>query len=332
MSDAAAPLGIAQRHATLRKALLEPDEARRLSRLDALAPIRDTTLQWLKILAAWAFVAWSPAVIVVLVALPVIGTSRYALQVLAHDGIHRRLFSSAYVNDLFTDVFLLGSIGAVVRLSGRNHLLHHQRLGSDDDPDRFKYGSYNKTTTRELLAYLSGVSGFALVIRRAFLPTERATRDAGSTGTGLRYAARDIAIIGIWQALLIVGLSWYIGWWAYPVLWLLPAYLFGYCGDMARQFLEHAHPERDEIADRHRLITHSSNPVERIFLSPLNMNLHTAHHLWPSIPYYNLPEADRIMHARAASDETIWRGSYLGSLREYWSALPLAPCRPVKPA
>jgi fatty acid desaturase len=25
------------------------------------------------------------------------------------------------------------------------------------------------------------------------------------------------------------------------------------------------------------------------------MNLHLAHHVWPSIPFYNLPEADRAL-------------------------------------
>ena len=92
---------------------------------------------------------------------------------------------------------------------------------------------------------------------------------------------------------------------------------------MVRQFLEHGHPEPDALGDRHRLITHASNPVERLFLAPLNMNLHTAHHLWPSIPYYNLPEADRLARERNRDEELIWRSSYLSSLRHFWRALPL---------
>jgi fatty acid desaturase len=34
-------------------------------------------------------------------------------------------------------------------------------------------------------------------------------------------------------------------------------------------------------------------PVGAFFYA--NMNLHLAHHVWPAIPFYNLPEADRAL-------------------------------------
>jgi fatty acid desaturase len=46
------------------------------------------------------------------------------------------------------------------------------------------------------------------------------------------------------------------------------------------------------------------------------------HHLWRSIPYYNLPEADGLIRdwvARKGGDENlIWRRSYLGFIVSYW--------------
>jgi fatty acid desaturase len=111
------------------------------------------------------------------------------------------------------------------------------------------------------------------------------------------------------------------------VLWLAPVYVFSYLADLVRSFLEHAHPEADRIADRHRLISYDSLPLERPLLAPMSMNLHAAHHLWTSIPYYNLSVADREMRGRPEAAGLEWRSSYIASLVRYFRALPLPECR-----
>ena len=90
---------------------------------------------------------------------------------------------------------------------------------------------------------------------------------------------------------------------------------------------EHAHPEADAKADAHRLISYDSLPLERPLFAPMSMNLHAAHHLWTSIPYYNLALADREMRGRPEAAGLEWRGSYLAALLRYFRALPLPECR-----
>jgi fatty acid desaturase len=102
-----------------------------------------------------------------------------------------------------------------------------------------------------------------------------------------------------------------------------------YLGDNCRSFAEHSHPKNDRASDEHRLITYTSNPVERFFLAPMNMNFHAVHHLWPSIPYYRLPEADREIRGQSGAAGLEWRRSYFGYLIRYWLALPLEECRPT---
>ncbi len=75
------------------------------------------------------------------------------------------------------------------------------------------------------------------------------------------------------------------------------------------------------------MITYLSNPIERMFVAPMNMNYHAAHHLWPSIPYYNLPIADHEMRCSPAAPELQWRNSYFGYLLTYWHALPIESCK-----
>jgi fatty acid desaturase len=141
-----------------------------------------------------------------------------------------------------------------------------------------------------------------------------------------RYTLRDYLLIGVWQIALIAGLTLLVAWWAYPVLWLAPLYL-AFAADNFRAFSEHSQPRPEPWANEHRLITFISNPVERLFVAPLNMNYHAAHHLWPSIPYYNLSRADAEIRRHAAAVGIEWRRTYCGYLLRYFRLLPLEKCR-----
>jgi fatty acid desaturase len=157
-------------------------------------------------------------------------------------------------------------------------------------------------------------------VRNVFFSAERHTRDSAEAARG-SYSLRDIFILVAWQAFLLVGLTWLIGWWAYFVLWLLPVYVFAVAADMVRVFAEHSMPADDELADEtKRLISFTSNWPERQFFAPMGMNFHAVHHLWPGIPYYRLAEVDQLVRSSsAASPGLVWRGSYLRYLFDYAS-------------
>ncbi len=314
-------------YAPYRKLLLPAGEVRELSNLRPGRVVLDTVLCWLVIIGAWVAVArWTEWWLVAAV-VPVIGARYYALFIIGHDGMHRRLFADRAINDLWNDVFCLGPIGGVTRLNNRNHLRHHQFLASEHDPDRHKHACFNKVDHGELVGFLSGVAGLTRSARNVFSPNQTPARKASDETDGT-YSPRDVAILLAVQVTIAVGLTVGVGWWAYPVLWLAPVYGFMYLGDNFRSFAEHSHPENDAASDEHRLITYLSNPVERFFVAPMNMNYHATHHLWPSIPYYNLPRADRRIRGHPAATGIEWRGSYLRYLLRYWSAQPLEECRP----
>jgi len=314
-----------------RKTLLTPERVRELSELRPQRAIVDTLVCWLIILAAWALVALWPRWWTVLLAIPVVGTQYYALLIVGHDAIHRRLFRDTRWNDWFADLFVFGPVAAITRINNRNHLGHHRNLSQPDDPDLHQFTCTNKHQWHLLVAYLLGFSSLWRSIKNVFLrpsPSNTAS-NAGDEpiDPSKSYTFRDFALIAIWQLALIGGLTYLVGWWAWPVLWLVPLYCFVFLGDNFRAFAEHSQPFPDALANRHRLITFLSNPIERIFVAPLNMNYHAAHHLWPSIPYYNLPQADReIRNNPAAAGGLEWRGSYFGYLLRYVHLLPLEDC------
>jgi fatty acid desaturase len=305
-----------------RRALLSPTRIRDLSTLRVSRALRDIAMCWLWILAALAMVAIHPSWWTVLIAIPVVGNRYYALFIIGHDAMHRRLLPDIQRNDFWADLLIFAPIGAITRLNNRNHLAHHKYLSTGLDPDRFKHACFNKSERGEMAAFLSGMATVWSAARAVFV-----TRGDTRSSSSAHYTLRDFTLLAGTFAIIAGGLTWFVGWWAYPVLWLFPVYTFMYVADNFRSFAEHSHPEADLKADRHRLITYTSNPLERMFVAPMNMNFHTVHHLWPSIPYYNLPAADREVRQNPAAAGLEWRNSYFAYLFRYWSALPIAECR-----
>ena len=135
------------------------------------------------------------------------------------------------------------------------------------------------------------------------------------------YARQRVAVI-IAQIILI---AFFVlsgaPWWSYFVLWIAPIYFCVFLADEIRAFCDHAVPAMTEReADGYRLITFRPSWLEAIFLSPRNMNYHAEHHLWPGIPYYNLPEAHNYVRTRP---EITIRGSYVFFLMKLFRSLPL---------
>jgi fatty acid desaturase len=311
-------------YAPYRQQMLTPARVKELSQLRPTRVVLDVVICWLIIIAAWSFVGWRAEWWTIAIAMVVIGTQYYALFIIGHDGLHRRILPTRNANDLFCDLFVLGPIGAITRLNNRNHLGHHQHLATELDPDRHKHGCFNKTDLTELLGYVSGITSIWRSVHNVFFASGRAPKGESSDDG---YKPRDVLVLVAVQGTLIGALTWLFGWWGWPLLWAAPVYLFTYLGDSIRSFAEHSHPQADALADEHRLITYVSSPLERMFFAPMNMNYHAAHHLWVSIPYYNLPLADAEMRRHFLAAQLEWRKSYVGYLVRYALALPLEECR-----
>jgi fatty acid desaturase/putative flippase GtrA len=313
-----------QKYRPYRSSLLGGGQLRNLNRLRPARAACDTIALWLQIVIPWTAVAVWPSWWLIALAIPIVGTRYYALYIIGHDGLHRRLFATVRTNDLWNDLAILGAIGAITRLNRVNHMRHHATLALPDDPDRYKYIAGNKATRLSFGLALTGLPYVLNAVGNVFL---RKRRKHARPDPAAGYTARDLVILGLWQVALIGGLSSAVGWWAYPVLWLVPVYAFTYAADIIRVFLEHSMPGGDDDADATmRLVTYRSSAIERRLFAPMNMNFHTAHHLWPSIPYYNLPEADRLIRQSPMLDGgLVWRGSYFAYLWEYARRLPWLP-------
>ncbi|MCZ6658402.1 MAG: fatty acid desaturase [Gammaproteobacteria bacterium] len=121
-----------------------------------------------------------------------------------------------------------------------------------------------------------------------------------------------------WQLVLFASLTMSSGsWFAYPLLWVLPIVTFYTGFNSIRSMLEHAHT--DDSSDRH--FSFRSNPLERFFLAPWNMNFHAEHHLYMAIPYHQLPALRQYLGEKGDPSYQVF-DSYLARYR--WLSHALA--------
>jgi fatty acid desaturase len=283
-----------QHYQPYRTELLSREQLTELCRLSPARAYRDVLWLWAQILLAWGIAAalhsgWACAAAAVFV-----GNRYYSLYIIGHDGLHRRLHERRVWNDLFNDVFVLGPLGVVTRLNRRNHMTHHVTLHCQNDPDGYKYAPRHRLG---LVSYAWSLTGLPFVLRAV---GNVFSKPARAPGDAKRRNARELLTILAWQLLLATSLTLLFGWWGYFAMWWLPVYVFTFAADLTRVFCEHSVPRTEPVALHERLITFEANALELALFAPMNMNHHAAHHLWPSIPYYNLPQATAQMRARCA--------------------------------
>jgi len=293
-----------------RKAL--PKElVRRLTRRSAwrssAALLQDIFVLIVSVSVALAF--W-PNPLIVGLAVIIIGTRQHALFVMAHDAAHYLLYDSRWLNDA------VGRACSTVQgLSMRTyrviHRLHHNHLYGELDPDTALHGGYPRGRAylvKKLLKDLAGLTawktyayflGGAPALNTA---TNKAVRPLDDTSSKLRDEARADrnAVIAFHViALGLFALSGYLV--QYLVLWILPLVTVVQAILRLRAIAEHG-----ATTDFSSPLTAARTNVAPAWLEwlifPHQVNYHIEHHLYASVPHYNLRRLHREMVERGVLD------------------------------
>ncbi len=99
-------------------------------------------------------------------------------------------------------------------------------------------------------------------------------------------------------------------WPFYLLFWILPTGMTAAIFRM-RMIAEHYGVPNDKEITGTRTIT--SNTLERMFICPLNVNYHLEHHMFPSVPFFNLPKLrESLLKEEEFSRKAHITKSYLG--------------------
>ena len=280
-----------------------------VQRLTRRSPWRATAaiLHDLAVLAAAIGVGlyfW-PNPLVLVVCILIIGTRQHALFVIAHDAAHYLLYQNRMLNDV------VGRACATVQgLSMCTyrviHRLHHNNLYGPLDPDTALHGGYPRGKMYLLKKLLKDLSGLTAWKTYAYFlggapalntQTNVALRPLDDTSEKLRIEARNdrnAVIVSHLAALTAFAWSGYLL--QYLVLWILPLATVVQAILRLRAIAEHG-----ATTDFSSPLTAARTNVAPAWLAwlifPHHVNYHIEHHLYASVPHYNLPALHREMRA-----------------------------------
>ncbi|MCG8491747.1 MAG: fatty acid desaturase family protein [Sneathiellales bacterium] len=301
------------REDTRRAKSLPPEIIKRLTRIN---PLKSTLglLQTVAILAACIGLSiyyWTPWVVIP--CLFIIATRQQACFVLAHDAAHYRMYKTRWLNDL-AGRLIASPVGISMCSYRVVHRLHHNHLYGKQDPDIPLHGGYPRGKAylfKKLLKDLTGSTAFKTFSYFFGAPAPNKdqantayekNRPLDDTSPALRKAA-DLDRWGVLAFHIIMPtICWYMGYLLeYLVLWILPLLTLLQPILRFRAICEHgAVRSLDEPMKASR--TNTGPAWIRFLLFPHSVNYHIEHHLYPSIPHYNLAECHRELLERGLLD------------------------------
>ena len=228
--------------------------------------------------------------------------SLHGISLFTHEGVHGTLCVHSWWNRALSIICaqpVLQNFSAYKVL----HLRHHQHLGQEGDPDH--YANYTSWTWLEFMMHW----GRLLIGYPAYIVAIPILGYRHGTSSARRWIIFEVCLLGLLISVAVLTLPW---------VWLLHAWVFPMLiintlvnirGMSQHTFLEH---QSDPILGTRSILT---NRVTAFFMC--NENYHLEHHLYPGIPWYNLPQ----VHT-ALGDEVIARGppfisSYFAFIREF---------------
>lgn len=287
----------------IRKVGLSTDE---MTELAKLRPLR-VTVDFLWTLALIALVPIAvrlmpnPLTLVVCVLVSLHVFNRLAS--LIHMSDHNALLPDPRANSV------IGSLSAFLMGYTRHghravHQEHHLYLNTPDDPD--KIWGVPDETARTVFSGWVGDLLFSSAIRRLLQyvqPRRRRYREpaTGSLVSRAFHAVRLQLPVFPVQLSLVAWYHWVVGWQYYLLLYVLPILTLYPAIIRLRSMVEHSFEPgyRPESPEQCFVIRSTrANLFERFVIAPLHGEYHLEHHLLPTVPYYNLPAARRVIESK----------------------------------
>jgi fatty acid desaturase len=248
----------------------------------------DKRYNWVILLhfAIWLAAAWlsiaSDSVIISIVGYLIGGLSLSTLSVLAHEASHN-LFTRNPKIDRWIEVLV--SLPVLFSPTGYRimHPLHHKYTREEGDPDNLENITKSPALLRPLYVF---VFFFAVYLYLIMVPVNAIRR-----GNAEEKVTVIVEFLGM--AAIVV-----MGWMFLPAKYMLEGWLFPLmvAGQIAnvRGIAEHGMTTRgNELTDTRTVAT---NPFLSFMIC--NINYHIEHHLYPGMPWYNLPK----LHAMLKND------------------------------
>jgi fatty acid desaturase len=282
---------------------LDPGTVVALSRLSPARTVAALTREWgLLAVLIGGFTQLTQDHPLVWISYPLVATAiatrQHALAVLMHDATHWRLFKSKRLNDVVGETLTAWPLMVSMRTYRANHFAHHKFVNTLKDPDfarkqnaEWAFPMPKAKLLKILAMQLTGINTVYNIKATAGVPVPI---------PGWLKAARLAYYLLILGVLAYTGsLLGFVLLWVVPILSPLQLIL------RARSIAEHFGV--GNVSDLDQTRTTLTSPLERVLLAPFSVGFHLEHHLFPSVPHFNLPA----LHERLMEVDTFKRQAHL---------------------
>lgn len=289
----------------LRPAVLSNTELVSLSARRPLIAIGAIAIDFLAIVLAAVFSEIFHSLAVYLIAVMLIGARQIGIAtIIMHDaGVHGSIFKRAkhnqYLCAFWSWLLYVRAIGVTCASFQQTHYSHHQTVNTKEDEDRdviLEIYSMNRVQRVLLLIFL--ISGGAFIQGAYFQ---------------IRYGTSMPRILFGSTVLLLLFFPFAdIGPFAYIVkYWIVPLATWGMFINFVRASSEHF-PSRafDAVPNKFRTREIVPSWFDYLFVTTRGINFHFTHHLFPSIPFFRLAMAHKLLVERSSYTDrvTVTRG------------------------
>lgn len=257
--------------------------------------------------------------------IPVMGYLQYRVVISGHEAVHSTLAYPKSLND-FLGVFGQALVGVNFTAYRLQHLDHHKVRARSEDPDGHIYGW--------VVEARPGLQRMAVLVFGTFIEIIIKVYQKGTGGIGNHdkqsakvkaKKTRDTLLV-ISAQLCLIGISWATtGWfWGYLVLWIAPLFGVAVFLNRCRIVVEHGLAQliaqqlpggfREFGGLRIPTVDIVPNRLEQVIFAPYMFNYHCCHHLFMTVPHYNLPALRDLLRAHGYSGYHEIHGSYLSAL------------------
>lgn len=267
--------------------LLDPATVRRLSRIKPWRGLAQIALEWAGIAGA-IFLCntfWHPLLYIVTVMW--IGARQNALAVLMHEAVHYRLLPNRKWNEWIGELFVAWPVMVTVHGFRQTHFAHHRHVNTPDDPDwerkqheHFEYPKSGLDMVFITLKYWLGVYAMKQLLE---------------VNQGVPIPARLKRLrLTFYLAVITASIVFHF-WLGLLIYWVVPLFTYFLWIIYVRGVAEHfgGIEQHDNLLEKTRHI--EANLFERLFIAPNYIHVHIGHHLYPSVPFYNLRELQRLL-------------------------------------
>ncbi|MCB0707041.1 MAG: fatty acid desaturase family protein [Saprospiraceae bacterium] len=288
---------MAHHHAPDLKVNVDPKLLKPLFKTQAHRHLFALVFDWVLMLATIVLCIRFFNPIVYILAVIVIGARMHAMAILMHDATHFRFLKNRKWNDLITNLVTMYPLFTSIEVYRENHLKHHKHLNTDHDPDWVsKLGKKEFTFPKSKMEFLSTIFSYFTLFQGLKDAIWFFKRFQAPANSGAR--AFKITPKGVFYVILFAGLTLAGGWKYFAIFWVVPYlstfFMFQYIRSVAEHFGELTYD--DLLTSTRTVMPHT---LERFLLAPHQVGYHLEHHLYPGVPFYNLPKLHKLLMAEA---------------------------------